>query len=42
VPSPAAWLGDVPFPAVLLALFTLGIFFSLIGYLQFRRSLRQQ
>lgn len=42
VPSPAAWLGDVPFPAVLLALFTLGLFFSLIGYLLFRRSLRQQ
>lgn len=42
IPSPAAWVGDVPFPAVLLALFTLGLLFGLIGYLQFRRNFRQQ
>ncbi|MDQ5824807.1 MAG: ABC transporter permease [Chloroflexota bacterium] len=42
VPSPAAWVGDVPFPAVLLSLFTLGLLFALIGYLQFRRSFKQQ
>jgi ABC-2 type transport system permease protein len=42
IPSPAVWLGDVPFPAVLLALLMLGIFFGLIGYLQFRRNFKQQ
>ncbi len=42
IPSPAWWVGDVPFPAVLLALFALGLLFGLIGYLQFRRNFRQQ
>jgi ABC-2 type transport system permease protein len=42
VPSPALWVDGVPFPAVLLALFTLGLLFGLIGYLQFRRNFRQQ
>lgn len=42
IPSPEFWVGEVPFPAVLLALFTLGLLFALIGYFQFRRSFRQQ
>ena len=43
IPSPAFWVGDVlPFPAVILSLFALGLFFALIGYLLFKRSFKQQ
>jgi ABC-type multidrug transport system permease subunit len=42
VPTPAYWVGDVPFPAVLLALFALGLFFMLLSYILVRRDFKRQ
>lgn len=41
IPSPSYWVGDVPFPAVLLSLFALGTFFAVLSFILFRRQLRQ-
>lgn len=41
VPSPAYYVGDVPFPAVLLALFALGIFFATLSYILIKRDFRR-
>lgn len=42
VPSPAFWVGDVPFPAVMLSLFALGLLFALLSYILFRREFRRE
>lgn len=42
IPTPTYWIGDVPFPAILLALFALGMFFALLSYILFRREFKRQ